>query len=135
VSRLSAASTAARSASSGSCRTTGHPVPVRPRVRGTLIIPPQALSTEITPFGVRAIDVHAAEECASRASSTAMSTRPPSADTAQPDSGGFAGEPSELDPARLDASAWIERLPVIRDFRAKVLGRRRRSAAAHEAIG
>ena len=30
---------------------------------------------------------------------------------------GYAGETSPLDPYRADASAWLERLPVIQEFR------------------
>ena len=30
---------------------------------------------------------------------------------------GYAGEISEVDPARADASPWLERLPVIQEFR------------------
>jgi hypothetical protein len=37
---------------------------------------------------------------------------------------GFAGAVSEVDPARADASPWIEEMPVIREFRKK-LGIRR----------
>jgi len=48
------------------------------------------------------------------------STRPPTLHSQIPE--GFAGEPSDMDRARLDASAWIERLPVIRRFRKQVLG-------------
>jgi hypothetical protein len=44
---------------------------------------------------------------------------PPQLYTQIPD--GFAGQPSEVDPARSDASPWIEELPVIREFR-RVLG-------------
>jgi hypothetical protein len=31
---------------------------------------------------------------------------------------GFAGEQSSVDTARADASPWLERLPVIQEFRA-----------------
>ena len=94
--------------------------------RHAWIIPPQALTTDITPFGVRSIDVHAAEELCVPGYEYCYvdeSTRPPTLHSQIPP--GFAGAPSELDPARLDASAWIERLPVIREFRRKVLRRAR----------
>ncbi|TMA30338.1 MAG: hypothetical protein E6J87_18515 [Deltaproteobacteria bacterium] len=74
---------------------------------------------------MRAIDVHAAEELCVPGFEYCYvdeTTQPPTLHSQIPE--GFAGEPSELDPARLDASAWIERLPVIREFRAKVLGPR-----------
>jgi hypothetical protein len=103
--------------------------------RQAWIIPPQALTTEITSYGVRSVDVHAAEELCIPGyeySFVDHSTRPPTHHSQIPE--GFAGEPSDLDPARVDASAWIERLPVIRAFRREVLrpltarGRTRRRA-------
>ena len=33
---------------------------------------------------------------------------------------GFAGPKSPHDPSRADASAWLERLPVIREFRRRL---------------
>ncbi len=90
--------------------------------RHAWIIPPQALTTEITSYGVRSIDVHAAEELCVPGFEYCFvddSTRPPTLHSQIPE--GFAGEPSDLDPARLDASAWIERLPVIRAFRRQLL--------------
>ena len=39
-------------------------------------------------------------------------------------SAGYAGDAHPDDEHRADASAWIEELPVIRRFRARVLGRR-----------
>jgi hypothetical protein len=100
--------------------------------RHAWIIPPQALTTEITSYGLRSIDVHAAEDLCVPGYEYCFvddSTRPPTLHSQIPE--GFAGEPSDMDPARLDASAWIERLPVIRGFRKQVLGqavRRRRKA-------
>ena len=35
---------------------------------------------------------------------------------------GFAGDASEIDPSRADASAWLDALPVVRAFREQVLG-------------
>jgi hypothetical protein len=35
---------------------------------------------------------------------------------------GFAGAPSPADPLRADTSAWLERVPAIREFRRAVLG-------------
>jgi hypothetical protein len=34
---------------------------------------------------------------------------------------GFVGAASEFDPSRADASPWLDRLPVIREFRRKIL--------------
>jgi hypothetical protein len=95
--------------------------------RHVWIIPPQALSSDITSYGVRSIDVHAAEDLCVPGYEYCYvdeSTRPPTFHSQIPP--GFAGAPSDLDPARRDASAWIERLPVIREFRAKVLHQRGR---------
>ncbi len=95
--------------------------------RHAWINPPQALTTEITSYGVRSIDVHAAEELCVPGYEYCFvdeSTRPPTLHSQIPE--GFAGEPSDLDPARLDASAWIERLPAIRQFRRQVLRRPRK---------
>ena len=92
--------------------------------RHVWIIPPQALSTEITSYGVRAIDVHAAEELCVPGFEYCFvdtTTDPPVLHTQIPE--GFAGEPSDQDPSRLDASAWIERLPVVREFRRQLLTR------------
>ena len=97
--------------------------------RHVWIIPPQALTTAIISYGVRSIDVHAAEELCVPGYEYCYvdkSTQPPALHSQIPD--GFAGAPSDLDPARLDASAWIERLPVIREFRRQVLRRSARAA-------
>ncbi len=94
--------------------------------RHVWINPPQALTTEITSYGVRSIDVHAPDELFVPGYEYCFvddSTRPPTLHSQIPE--GFAGEPSEMDPSRRDASAWIERLPVVREFRRKVLGRPR----------
>jgi hypothetical protein len=92
------------------------------------IIPPQALTTEITSYGVRAIDVHAADElCVPGFEYHFLDATvdPPELHSQIPE--GFAGAPSDLDPARVDASAWTERLPVIQRFRREVLGQGRRA--------
>jgi hypothetical protein len=34
---------------------------------------------------------------------------------------GFAGAPSDVDGSRADASRWLDQLPVIKEFRRKVL--------------
>ncbi len=99
--------------------------------RHAWIIPPQALTTEITSYGVRSIDVHAAEELCVPGYEYCFvdeTTRPPTLHSQIPE--GYAGEPSDLDPARVDASAWIERLPLIRRFRAEVLRKRPRRPPA-----
>jgi hypothetical protein len=90
--------------------------------RHAWIVPPQALTTEITSYGVRSIDVHAAEElCVPGYEYHFVDEETGRLHSQIPE--GFAGEPSELDPARLDASAWLERLPVIQRFRRALLTR------------
>jgi hypothetical protein len=39
------------------------------------------------------------------------------------------GELSDHDPSRADASPWLDRLPVVQEFRRKVLGRSRARAS------
>jgi len=88
------------------------------------IIPPQATTTEIMSYGVRTIDVNAAEElCVPGFEYHYIddSEDPPELVTQIPP--GFAGEPSEVDESRADASAWLDKLPVIKKFRRSVLTR------------
>jgi hypothetical protein len=82
------------------------------------IIPPQALSTEITSYGVRTLDVAADEDLfvpGYEYHYVDTSENPPQLHSQIPT--GFAGAASEVDPSRADASPWIERLPVIVEFR------------------
>lgn len=88
----------------------------------TWIIPPQATTTELSSYGLRTIDVEADEDLFVPGyeyhfmDGDHLHTQIPE---------GFAGEPSEVDPDRADASAWLDRLPVIQAFRRQVLGRSR----------
>lgn len=87
------------------------------------IIPPQATSSEITSYGVRAIDVVADEDlCVPGYEYHFLdeSEDPPEWVSQIPP--GFVGPPSPLDPDRCDASAWIDRLPLVERFRREVLG-------------
>ena len=89
------------------------------------IIPPQALTTELSTYGVRTIDVIADEDLFvpgyeyhyfdKNADESEHFTQIPE---------GFAGEQSEHQDDRADASAWLDEIPVIREFRRKVLGQR-----------
>jgi len=93
--------------------------------RHAWIIPPQALTTEITSYGVRSVDVLAAEELCVPGYEYHFvdeTVRPPRLHSQIPE--GYAGAPSGLDPARRDASAWLDQLPVLARFRARVLGLR-----------
>ncbi|MCP4005161.1 MAG: hypothetical protein GY725_13285 [bacterium] len=93
--------------------------------RRVWIVPPQALTTEIMRYGVRTIDVHVDDDlCVPGFEYHYLDQTydPPELHSQIPQ--GFAGRPSDVDPARADATAWISRLPVVREFREKVLRQR-----------
>jgi len=86
--------------------------------------PPQALTRELSSYGVRTVDARAPEELfvpGLEYHYLDESVDPPELHSQIPP--GFAGPPSAVDPHRADAARWIEGLPVIREFRARVLGR------------
>lgn len=86
------------------------------------IIPPQALTTELSSFGLRTIDVVADENlCVPGFEYHFLdeSQDPPVFVSQIPK--GFAGPQSIHDPSRADASPWLEKLPIIQEFRRKVL--------------
>ena len=86
------------------------------------IIPPQATTTELSTYGVRTVDVVDDEDLfvpgyeyhyfGEEADESEHFSQIPE---------GFAGEPSERDGDRADASAWLDPIPIIREFRRKVL--------------
>lgn len=81
------------------------------------IIPAQTLTTELSSYGVRTVDVVADEDVFVPGyeyhylEDGALYTQIPK---------GFAGPASEVDPTRADASPWLERMPVIREFRRRI---------------
>ncbi|KPK17319.1 MAG: hypothetical protein AMJ62_01265 [Myxococcales bacterium SG8_38] len=87
------------------------------------IIPPQALTTELSTYGVRTVDVVADEDLFvpgyeyhfvdETADGPVQFSQIPE---------GFAGPQSEHQDDRADASAWLDEIPLIRQFRRKVLG-------------
>ncbi len=92
--------------------------------RQTWIIPPQALTTAIMSYGVRTVDVNAPEDLFvpgyeyhylddTRTPQELYSQIPP----------GYAGNVSRVDTSRADASPWLERLPVVQEFKRHVLRR------------
>ncbi len=86
--------------------------------RQVWIIPPQTLTTEIMSYGVRTIDVNAAEDVfvpGYEYHYIDESEDPACLYSQIPE--GFAGEASDVDPSRADASPWLEKLPVIQQFR------------------
>jgi hypothetical protein len=91
--------------------------------RHVWIIPPQALTTEISSYGVRTIDVRADDDLFVPGYEYHFvddDQDPPVLYSQIPE--GWAGATSELDDARADASPWLDRLPVIEAFRKQVLG-------------
>jgi hypothetical protein len=82
---------------------------------------PQALTRELSRFGVRTIDVNVPDDLVvpgmeyhyleTEDPPVWMSQIPP----------GFAGAVSPNDPWRADACAWLNELPVVKDFRRNVL--------------
>jgi hypothetical protein len=87
--------------------------------RQVWIVPPQATTTRLSSYGVRTIDVLVDEELCV----PGYEYHQPDGDSQIPP--GFAGALSPQDPTRSDASPWLDRLPVIQEFRRKVLGARR----------
>ncbi|MHC4393240.1 MAG: hypothetical protein ACYS22_18260 [Planctomycetota bacterium] len=86
------------------------------------INPPQALTTELSSYGVRTHDVLADDDAFIPGYEYHEHDGDDPANGHSQIPARFAGEPHPLDPARADASAWIEALPVIQEFRARVLG-------------
>ncbi len=82
------------------------------------IVPPQALTTELSSYGVRTVDVEVDDDLCVPAMEYHYLDDwedPPVLYSQIPR--GFAGPQSEVDVARADASPWLERLPVIARFR------------------
>lgn len=95
--------------------------------RQAWIVPPQALTTEISSYGVRTVDVAAEEELFVPGYEYHYfddTAHPPRMHSQIPP--GFAGRPHPDDQYRADASAWLEALPVVRQLRASLRRRRRR---------
>lgn len=93
------------------------------------INPPQTFIPEITTYGVRSLHVSGDDDIfipGFEYHFVDHSVDPPELFSQIPP--GWAGAPSEVDPHRAHASRWIDALPVIEDFRCKIL--RGRSLAA-----
>lgn len=85
----------------------------------------QATSTELSTFGVRTVDAGVADELLLPGYEYHFVDEfadPPELYTQVPP--GFAGPASPVDASRVDTSAWLDRMPVVRDFRRKVLKQR-----------
>ncbi len=87
------------------------------------ITPPQTMTTELSTFGVRTVDVAIDENlCVPGYEYHFLdeTVDPPEPYSQIPV--GFVGRANPHDPDRSDASPWLEQLPVIREFRRKLLG-------------
>jgi hypothetical protein len=90
--------------------------------RHVWIIPAQATTTELSSYGVRTIDVEADEFLFVPGFEYEAGHGPGDVAAFLPQiPAGFGGAVNAHDPSRSDASAWLEHLPVIREFRRKVL--------------
>ncbi len=90
--------------------------------RQVWVVPPQALTRELSSFGVRTIDVNADDDLFVPGYEYHFMDDyedPPQLYSQIPP--GFVGGISEVDPARADASPWNERLAVLQEFR-KAIG-------------
>ncbi len=89
------------------------------------IAPPQALTTELSSFGVRTVDVVADDDLfvpgyeyhhfEETDQGLVLYSQIPE---------GFVGETCEYDDAKADASPWLDQLPLIQQFRREVLNHR-----------
>jgi hypothetical protein len=84
------------------------------------IIPPQATTTQLSSYGVRTVYVKIDEDLCLPGYEYHFVGDDGEWVSQIPK--GFAGETSPVDDLRADASAWIDRMPVVREFRRKVLG-------------
>ena len=86
------------------------------------ILPPQATTTEVSTYGVRTIDVEAEDDIFVPGwEYHYMDTElePPELYSQIPK--GYAGRLCPADENKADASPWLDQLPVVREFRRKVL--------------
>jgi hypothetical protein len=89
------------------------------------IIPPQATTTELSSYGVRTIDVIADDDLfipGYEYHHVEETAKGPKLYSQIPD--GFAGVTCPFDDAKADASPWLEQIPLIREFRRKLLNGR-----------
>ena len=90
------------------------------------IIPPQATTTELSSFGVRTIDVIADDDLFIPGYEYHYIDDPEDDDSEPysqiPD--GFAGATCDQDDQKADASPWLDKIPIIQQFRREVLKQR-----------
>jgi hypothetical protein len=94
--------------------------------RHVWIIPPQATTTELSSYGVRTVDVVVDHDLCIPGFEYHFAGHGEDDPAAVLDHipAGFVGPQSEHDAARADTSAWLDALPVVQEFRRKLLGRR-----------
>ncbi len=87
--------------------------------RHTWMIPPQALSTDLSSYGVRVVDVNFDEEAYVPGFEYHFEEESgeddPHLHSQIPE--GYVGDVSEIDDSRADASAWLDELPLLQEFR------------------
>lgn len=89
--------------------------------RHTWIVPPQTLETDLSTFGLRLTDVNADEDLFVPGYEYHYwedETDPPTLVSQIPES--YVGAQAPFDETRADASAWLDALPVIREFRNRI---------------
>jgi len=82
--------------------------------------PPQAMTRELSSFGVRLVDVQAEEDLFVPGYEYHHVGEGDCEEDSQIPAG-FAGDPHPLDPSRADASKWLDALPIIGEFRKQLL--------------
>ena len=90
--------------------------------RSVWIVPPQATTTELMSYGVRTIDVLVDDDLCIPGFEYHFldeSEDPPVMFSQIPE--GFVGPANEFDSSRADVSPWLDQLPVVREFRRRVL--------------
>ncbi len=88
--------------------------------RHSWMIPPQATTLALSNYGVRTVDVNHDEEAYvpgfeyhfEEAEGEGFHSQIPE---------GYAGEPSEIDDSRADASAWLDQIPLLVEARRRLL--------------
>ena len=84
------------------------------------MIPPQALTTQLSSYGVRTVDVNVDDDAYlpgyeyhyyedDEQGNRQLHSQIPE---------GYAGTPSPHDETRVDASAWLNQIPMLREFEA-----------------
>ncbi len=90
--------------------------------RHVWIVPPQALTTTLSSYGVRVVDVEADEHLFVPGYEYHFTDEAfPEEEHFSQIPAGYAGAPSAYNGDRADASAWLDALPLVQRFRAEVL--------------